>query len=258
MKKIVKILSFAVAFLVCAQTVHADMIFEPSNSFYARHSGKCEIVEREFVANGPNGEVIVYKSPEDATKIGTMKNGETSWVTWTYKDADGIVWGCPNRFEDGWVPMDYMQVVYDYISFEEECGDKVVEEKGSLDASYLGKTVYFWEYPRSTQSKEIPYELDPEWVTWMPEYHKTYVDEAGRKWGFCNYYYGTRNFWVCLDAADADYEALYGEMPEETVEAEHNMPPIEDAAPIVPKERFPIESVVGIVTGVILIKMKKR
>ena len=66
--------------------------------------------------------------------------------------------------------------------------------------------------------------------------YKTYVDEAGRKWGYCGYYYGSRNFWVCLDAADQSYEELWGEAPSDEVKLEvEEMPSMEDAEPIVPK-----------------------
>ena len=262
MKKVIGLCMVLVSLVLCSQTVRADVIWEPQNSFYEKHSNKCEYVDREFMANGPNGEVIVYKSPENAAEIGTMKNGETTWVTWTYTDADGTVWGYPNRVADGWVPMDYMQVVYDYISFEEEHGNEFVEESGFVDEFYMKRSIYLWNYPGSTVFAEI--DMTGDWADRLPEYNKTYVDEAGRKWGFCGYYYGQRNFWVCLDDADADYEALYGEDVPETSEPEFNMPPVEDAEPIVPKERFPIEiigisvGVVGILTGVILIKMKKK
>ena len=262
MKKVIGLCMVLVSLVLCSQTVRADVIWEPQNLFYEKHSNKCEYVDREFMANGPNGEVIVYKSPEDETKVATMKNGETTWVTWTYTDSDGIVWGYPNRFSDGWVPMDYLQVVYDYISFEEEHGSEFVEESGFVDEFYMKRSIYLWNYPGSTVFSEI--DMTGDWADWLPEYNTTYVDEAGRKWGFCGYYYGSRNFWVCLDATDADFIELYGEEALETSEPEFNMPPIEEAAPIVPKERFPIEiigisvGVVGILTGVILIKMKKK
>ncbi len=261
MRKMVKLLSFAFAMFLCTQTVHADVIWEPQNSFYEKHREECEIVGREYVANGPDGKVIVYKSPENALEVGTFENGESTWITWIYKDSDGILWGCPNKMENGWLPMDYMQVVYDYISFEEEYGSQFMEESGSVDEFYIDKSVYFWKYPGSENYEKM--DLDPEWTTWMPEYHKTYVDEAGRKWGFCGYYYGTRNFWVCLDEPDADFEKLYGETISGEVITESDAAPIVEAE-IVPKGNETLGligisvGVVVIVTGVILIKMKKK
>ena len=265
MKKIVSMLSLIFAVMLCVQTVHADVIWEPENQFYEKHRNNCELVEREYVANGPDGKVIVYVDPKTAQEVGSYENGESTWITWVYTDKDGVAWGCPNAMEEGWLPMDYMQVVYDHVSFEEDYGDKIVEETGALADSYYNKVVYFWSYPGSTDTEIEPFELDSEWVTWMPEYYKTYVDEAGRKWGYCGYYYGSRNFWVCLDAADQSYEELWGEAPSDEVKLEvEEMPSMEDAEPIVPKGNSGLGAIgigigaVVVVSGIVIWKMKKR
>lgn len=262
MKKVIGLCVILVNMFLCIQTVHADVIWEPENTFYAKHSDECEMVDRGFTANGPNGKVIVYKSPENPTEVDSIPNGDPTWITWTYTDSDGIVWGCPNNFENGWVPMDYMVVIYDYISFEEEYGDRFVEKTGNVDDAYMGKLIYLWNYPGSEDFAEI--DLSGDWADRMPEYHTTYVDEAGRTWGFCGYYYGMRNFWVCLDAADADYVKLYGEEMSGEVKQEIETTPVEDVATIVPKGNQKLGfigagvGVVVIITGVVLIKMKKK
>lgn len=261
MKKYVGLCMILVSLFWCGQTVRADVIWEPENSFYTKHNDECEMVDRGFVANGPNGEVIVYKSPENPTEVATMENGDTTWITWTYTDKEGIVWGYPNNIGSGWVPMDYMNVIYDYISFEEEHGNEFVQKTGNVDDSYMGKLIYLWSYPGSEDFTE--FDLSGDWADWMPEYRTTYVDEEGRTWGFCGYYYGMRNFWVCLDAADADYEGLYGEAPSDDVVTETNSEPIVEAE-IIPKSNFSLEwigigvVVVVVVTGIVLIKMKKK
>lgn len=262
MKKVIGLCVILVNMFLCIQTVHADVIWEPENTFYEKHSDECEMVDRGFTANGPNGKVIVYKSPENPTEVDSIPNGDPTWITWTYTDSDGIVWGCPNNFENGWVPMDYMVVIYDYISFEEEYGDRFVEKTGNVDDAYMGKLIYLWNYPGSEDFAEI--DLSGDWADRMPEYHTTYVDEAGRTWGFCGYYYGMRNFWVCLDAADADYVKLYGQEMSGEVKQEIETTPVEDVATIVPKGNQKLGfigvgvGVVVIITGVVLIKMKKK
>ena len=261
MKKMMGLCVVLVNLFLCIQTVHADVIWEPENTFYAKHSGECEMVDRGFTANGPNGEVIVYKSPENPTEVAHIPNGDPTWITWTYTDSEGVVWGCPNNIENGWVPMDYMVVIYDYISFEEEYGDKFVGKTGNVDDSYMGKRLYLWSYPGSEDFSEL--DLSGDWATWMPEYNTTYVDEEGRTWGYCVYYYGMRNFWVCLDNPEADYVELYGEDMSGEVKQEIELIPVGDTAPIVPKRNQKIGfigagvGVVALATGILLIKVKK-
>ena len=256
MKKTIRLYMVLFSILLCGQTVQADVIWEPDNTFYEKHRDECEMVDRSFVANGPNGKVIVYKSPENPIEVDSMQNGDTTWITWTYTDADGVVWGFPNNSESGWVPMDYMNVIYDYISFEEEHVNEFVQETGNVDESYMGKRIFLWNYPGSEDFTEL--DLSGDWATWMPEYNTTYVDEEGRTWAYCVYYYGMRNFWVCLDNPEADFSTLYG------TEIEDEMTPVEDTAPIVPKGNQKLGfigagiGVVMVVTGIVLIKMKKK
>ncbi|MCI9278133.1 hypothetical protein D7X48_09255 [bacterium D16-50] len=207
MKRWLGILSGLICCALCSFSVRADMIWEPQDSFYERHEKECEYVNRQFTANGPDGMVIVYKSPELPEIVDTWENGHRVSIIFTYRDSDGILWGIYDDYRGkcGWVPMDYMSVVYDDISFRDEYEGEIEIRKGQLDDKYLGTEVYFWSYPGG--DAYILMKLSE----YTPEYGETFVDEEGNVWGGVGYYYGIKNNWICIDKPDASFQELYPE-----------------------------------------------
>ncbi len=210
MKKIMWIFGVAAIWFLSILPVRADVIWEPQEPFYQEHARECEYVNRKYTAAGLDGQVKVYYSPENATVVDIMENGNKVHISFTYTDEDGICWGIVENREDidktGWVPMEYMEVVYDYISFQEEFGASFVEENGVLPEEYAGKTVKFWSYPGAAKANEIGMPKEAEELPW---YDNTFVDETGLKWGYIGYFYGMKNYWICLDNASGTLEELY-------------------------------------------------
>ncbi len=211
MKKSLIVFGMVVVWLLNMIPVHADAIWEPRSDFYEEHASECTYNNRNYTACGPEGEVKVYVSPENATVVDVLENGKSVCVLFTYKDEDGVEWGVVENFDDqsktGWLAMDYMNVVYDYISFKQEYGSEFVQETGMLDAEYKGKTVKFWSYPGADGTGyEIKIDAADDY---LPEYNQVFVDEEGHKWGYIGYYFGLKNTWVCLDNASATAEELY-------------------------------------------------
>ncbi len=210
MKKLVSIFAVVVCWMLCVLPVKADLIWEPyEDEFYMAHREEREYVNRVYSADGPDNKVIVYKSPENPTVVETWENGFTARIYHIWTDESGNVWGLYNNWETdetGWVPMAYMDVVYDYICFEEEFGESIVEETVQIPGEYVKQTIYCWSYPGAETYLEINM---PESEEDMPQCSKTFVDEEGRKWGYIGYFRGTRNKWVCLDNPVADATALY-------------------------------------------------
>ena len=205
MKKWVCFLGMALCFWFCAGTARADVIWTPMDSFYEEHEDECTYVNRQYTADGPDGVVILYESPESSKVIATWENGRQVYISFTYEDERGIVWGISDEEETGWMPMEYMKVVYDSISFAEDYGDQIVSQTGALDEQYQNETVFFWKYPGAENGSSMNL---GDWE-YLPEYGSVYVDETGHSWGYIGYYYGYRSVWVCLDAPTADYAALY-------------------------------------------------
>ncbi len=210
MKKWFCFLGAWICFLCCSISVRADLIWEPTNdSFYDQHASECEYVDRVFTANGPDGRVILYESPESDVEITTWENGYKAYISFTYTDKDGTVWGVYNNgelTESGWMPMAYMEAVYDSIAFAQEYEAQITEETGSIAEQYRGESVYFWKYPGSSEGSAFAIDENEDY---LPMYDKVYVDEEGRRWGYINYHYGYKNVWICIDQPTADFETLY-------------------------------------------------
>ncbi len=206
------ILVMAILFLSFFQVERAaaDLIWEPlGDSFYNIHRGECQHVGRAYIANGPNGELVVYKSPEDPGIVTKIPNGSTVSGSFIYQDKDGITWAVYNDFTtdlNGWVPYDYLMVKYDYISFREEFGEQIVSEQGQLDSEWSEQEIYTWSYPGSPEGSKMIFDSE-----YVPEYSASYTDEYGRKWVYGGYYMGHRNYWICMDAPMDGYATLYPE-----------------------------------------------
>lgn len=190
------------------RVVYGDLIWEPEDTFYQQHADECENVNRSYTANGPEGEVTIYESPESAKVVGTLTNGETAHVSFTYKEKGGADWGICEPDEaaemSGWVPMDYMKVVYDYISFAEEHGTDIITETNTIEISEENQEIIFWNYPGSMEYQEASFSPGD-----SISFDQVFQDTAGHKWAFLGYFQGWRNLWVCMDSPKMSFEELY-------------------------------------------------
>lgn len=237
MKKSVWIWTVVVCWMFSVLPAKADVIWEPfHDDFYSQNMESCEYLNRYYTANGPEGEVILYESPKNPTVVTTWENGFTAYISFAYTDADGNVWGVYDDMETGvtgWMPMAYMTVVYDNISFQEEFADRITEERGSISVMYAGQIIRFWKYPGSDDFFEM---IMPEEAESMPQYSKVFVDEAGQQWGYIGYFRGTKNRWVCLANATGELDSLYPEGAPEVGESENEASTVTDTEDIVPAE----------------------
>lgn len=254
------------AALLLPVSTRADVIYQPFDSFYEQNWDECEYVCRSYTANGPNGDVTLYKSPVDDMMVsGSVPNGEAVFVSYTYEDSRGIVWGCCEIWEEdllGWAPMDYLVLIYDGISFEEEYADRFVAEEGSIGKDYLGQTIYFWQYPGSTAYFDMELQSDPD--GYMPEYSTIYLDEAGNKWAKCSYYMGIKGYWINLNDPTANEDIFSPEATEqaEPVPTEVPMEPVEEIVPV-GNQSLKVVTIAAVaavvaVTGLLLIFLKRK
>ena len=184
----------------------ADVLIEPNSDFYTRHRDECAYMNRDFYANGQDGFVSVKKEPGSQDEVTTVVNGETLFIMFTY-NLGGEVWGVAdfnapavsyNQRLSGWVPMDQLVLVYDYLSFDEEHQAEFYPYTGGYEALYEGGEIVFWTWPGSG---EAAWTFKPDNIennqNFLTADH-AYKDSDGREWGFFPYVYGHRNSWVCL------------------------------------------------------------
>lgn len=244
-------------------TAHADVIYEPFDSFYEAHRGECTYVGRSYTATAPNGTLTLYGSPEDPGVEKAYPNGTALYVSYTYQAADGVLWACCDKWDEdvtGWAPMEYLELIYDGISFEEEYGDQFVPVQVTLAAEeWAGKEVYFWQYPGSSTYILMPMEAD-----YLPDFQTSYTDSDGAQWVRCSYYMGIKGYWVNLNDPTADYETLFPDAAEETVPTETEPAPtamVEEIKPAGNGLKLTVTAAVAavvIVTAALLIVLKKK
>lgn len=195
------------ALLLCSTLkVQADVLWEPLNDFYEKHAQECETVATTYLANGEEGYITLYKSPQSDKKVAALMNGRAYYVGFTWTDSRGEVWavvdfGEPTEgervlsreYSDGWVPMRELAELYHEADFREEHAGELLEYQGELHGYEIQKTMQLWEYPGSSPTEVIYHFLDDE-----PNYEYLYTDPDGRRWTRISYYYGYKG-WVCVD-----------------------------------------------------------
>lgn len=181
----------AVCFLLApAFLANADVIVEPSNDFYSQHQDRLVYLGRSFYADGPEGNVPVKTAPGAKNDTAELRNGEVVYIEYSCL-YDGDYWGFIYTYPGGWVKMDQLLVLYDYISFEEEHLDEFYTYEGNYSELKKAGAVVLWPWPGAEAPIWTIEDLDTEnfWVSYA------YTDEYGREWGFVPLY---DNRWVCL------------------------------------------------------------
>ena len=207
-----KILIAAAALIICTAmpaAVSADVIIEPSDSFYNSHSGEIETNSgrnsRRFELTA---ETKVYNDP-NGKAVGKLSAGISPYISYYYTDKSGVKWGGYFDYSGDdellWIPVDGLDYVYDNYSFEEEHKNQITDGRADEYASYrTDKTIYLWAYPGSTES--ISMESHPD--NFMTYVSKIYTDTTGGKWGYISYIWGESG-WIYLD--DPADSAPFGE-----------------------------------------------
>ena len=209
MKRIAVLLLAAALVLALALPAFADVIFEPEDDFYKKHRDECSYVNRNYYADGEGGSVTVWRSPEDRKAVASAANGEVFNVSFVWNGgAEGnwgvVAYGREDWRKSGWVLMSDLRLKYDAISFREEFGGEFRKVKEELKLGDYPK-LQIWSYPRAEAPMDC-FAWDENWSA--PEeplpLGSVYEDPAGLRWGYVGYLYGARDFWVCLDAPDAE------------------------------------------------------
>lgn len=201
MKRIFSAVLLLILCLSLAAPALADVAYAPQDSFWEHHSRDCVYEDRCYYTNGEDGYVLVYGSPAGKAED-VLPNGLRLYISYSYNgewgcveyDRDDPVGGSWKNYASGWIKMSGLTADYDYRAFAAEHSGEYTEINVILPME--NEPVYTYKYPGSGEVYE---ELDPQWARDDLYFSSVFTDPAGRDWGFVGYYYGHRNFWVCLD-----------------------------------------------------------
>lgn len=205
-------LSIVFAAILLIPGVYADIIYVPDgNSFYLSNSSECPYHGRSYTAAGPSGMVKSFNAPDGKSEKATYPNGTQFFITHTYTDTKGVVWGISaegHLTDSGWMKISSLNLIYDYISFAEEHGTEfTVFDAAKYQLPSSGE-VKFWKYPNSgiVAGKLDAANLGDSQQTESQYISQVYTSPDGRIWGFIKYIFGMKNVWVCLDDKGSEPE----------------------------------------------------
>ena len=201
MKKRVFALVTILFLLMPALVAHADVVIEVENDFYKQHQSQIVYLGRSFAANGADGSVPVKKAPAAGNDIAKLQNGEVVNIQYSCLYG-GDFWGFTFEYS-GWIKLDQMLVLYDYVAFEEEHSEELYSYSGTFTQIKETRAAVAWAWPGSGN----PLWTYEDFNTENLRVSYTYRDNEGREWGFITYLNGGRNIWICLS------EPLNRDMP---------------------------------------------
>ena len=182
-----------VCFLLASPLVaYADLIAEPENDFYERNASQIIYLGRSFAASGEDGSVAVKQRPGSGGNTAKLQNGEVVYIQYSCL-YNGDYWGFTFK-PSGWVKLDQMLVLYDYVAFEEEHLDEFYSYGGDYAGIKETRAALAWQWPGSEAPLWTITDLDTENF----RVSHAWTDEQGREWGFVAYLYGSRDIWFCL------------------------------------------------------------
>lgn len=192
MKKFLFAIIAVLLLLIPSFTAYADVLIEPEDNFYRKHSNQIISMDRSFRANGADGFVSVMKAPDSNREIAKIPNGEDDFIKFSCL-YDGEYWGY-SFWRSGWVKLDQLLVLYDHITFSEEhINDFYVYSGDYAELTEAGSAIA-WPWPGAEEPTWTFESVDTTYFN----IDTAYMDAQGREWGFVGYLYGSRNFWMCL------------------------------------------------------------
>ncbi|MCL1810353.1 MAG: hypothetical protein FWG42_11415 [Clostridiales bacterium] len=192
MAKRISILTTILFLLMPACIACADVVFKPENDFFNKHISQVVYLSRSFCANGADGSVPIVQEPGSKRTVAKLQNGDEVFIAYSCL-YNGEYWGF--SFDcDGWVRMNQLLVLYDYVAFAEDHPGEFYQYKGNYEEVNKAGEAVVWPWPGADAPLWTVSDFDPANFS----VSLAYLDEQGREWGFVTYLYGRRNIWVCL------------------------------------------------------------
>ena len=258
-RKLLALLTALLLLAAMATPAFADVLWMPRGNVSYDYD---EVLNRAFLANGGDGYVTVYTAPNSMSKVTNLANGTRFCVVYTREEKDGSLWGLGyggvSDVAEGWVPLADMAVIYDHISFEEDHGQEFQKYDGSGDGLTEACT---YSYPGGVYRSKIE-GMGGDHDILSDRFDVLYTDENGLRWSYVRYFYGDKNFWVCIDDPMNENLGVETYLSEDQVRGAVNslVPPAANvpATGVFPLWTIPVALVivVAVVTAVIVRKRR--
>ena len=219
MGKRIIIVQIAIVCLITAHLAHAEAVIEPDNDFYSRYRRECVFLGRVFCAVSRDETIYVMKAPNQNEFVTQMSYGDKIYIEYSCL-YNGEYWGITSMYLDnstqilcGWIKLNELRVMYDYIAFEEEFIDDFYVYVGDYSEIKAAGAAIAWQWPGADAPLWTIEGID---MTYFQVLH-AFKDSQSREWGFIPYLYGSPNIWFCLsDPLNRDIPA-FNPTPEPTV-----------------------------------------
>lgn len=259
-RKLLALLTALLLMVMMATPAFADVLWMPRENVSYDYD---KVLNRVFFTNGGDGYVTVYTAPNSMSKVTNLANGTRFCVVYTREEKDGSLWGLGyggvSDVAEGWVPLADMALIYDHISFEEDHGQEFQKYDGSGDGLTEACT---YSYPGGVYLSTAK-TMDGGSYTLAEGFQNLYTDENGLRWSYIGYYYGLRNFWICIDDPMNENLGVETYLTEDQVRGVDS-PIVPPAAQVPDTGVFPLWAVpvalvivVAVVTAVIVRKRRK-
>ena len=224
MAKAMVMLLLTALLLTLPLIARADVLVEPRNDFHSRNRHSCRPLGRRFYANGESGSISLKTEPGSNNEVEKFENGKIMYISHTY-NHNGDIWGLYESpgggWLNGWIPLEQLLVVYDYISFREDFEQEIYIYNGSLDTLIEAEKVVLWTWPGSGEYSNIlgaPYKersFDVYFTSYPGQTLKphAYRDDDGREWVFTSMKYLGNN-WVCVNEPTNSMIPAFNPAPE--------------------------------------------
>ena len=196
-RKLLSLLLTLTAVVALSVPALADVIWEPTNSFYESHSGQCDYENRAYLLGGYEGEVALRSSPQNGYIVKQVENGKRGVVQFIWHGGEmdwGYLYGIEGEETEGWAPMDDLSLIYDSQQFMEDHAQELVEG-AAAEVTFSQAVLY--DYPGGPTAYVL--EESKEYQPFSEIFTTLYTDENGLRWGYVGYYMGHRERWACLD-----------------------------------------------------------
>lgn len=195
-RKIIAAILCAAAMVGFAPAVSADIIWEPSKKDRFFHDHYDDMVNASQRSYNITKDTDIYEDP-DGKIVGSVKAGSEQVIYYKYTDKHDVLWGGFYDTSDYdnilWINLDDFEVIYDYISFNEEHADEIYPYDNSYGALDSEEPLTFYEYPYSKKSDVMEYHPE-DWTSYIQSLYK----DENSVWGYISYMWGEKG-WVMLE-----------------------------------------------------------